>query len=61
MNHNKKLEKRINKDFQYAYEILDKIVKSTFYTPKMKMKIIQIKNNLLKKEKSIKVSKMYLL
>ena len=54
LNHNKKLEKRINYDFQYVYEVLNKIVQSNFYSIGMKQKILQLKDNLLKKENKIK-------
>ena len=58
LNHNKKLEKRINFDFQYVYEVLNKIIQSNFYSNRMKQKIIQLKENLLKKENKIKCKKI---
>ena len=54
LNHNKRLEKRINNDFEYVYEVLNKMIQSNSYSENMKKKVIQLKNNLLKKQNKIK-------
>ena len=54
LNHNKRLEKRINTDFQYVYEVLNKILQFNFYSGKIKQKISELKDNLMEKENKIK-------
>ena len=54
LNYNKRLEKRINNDFEYVYEVLNKIIQSNSYSESMKKKVIQLKNSLLKKQNKIK-------
>ena len=54
LNHNKRLEKRINNDFEYVYEVLNKMIQSNSYSESMKKKVIQLKNSLLKKQNKIK-------
>lgn len=50
LEHFKKLERKINKNFSYVYSIINRINNSSFYTKKQKRKIDSIINKLLKKE-----------
>jgi len=57
INYYKKLDMSINTNFSYVYFILDWISKSQYLSIKMKMKIYQIKEKLMKKEKILKFKK----
>ena len=54
LEHFKKLERKINKNFSYVYSIINRINNSSFYTKQQKRKIDSIINKLLKKELIIK-------
>ena len=58
VNKHKKLDKLKNVDFSYIYSVLARINKSEFYSPKMKKRISQIKDKLLKQENMIKLKIM---
>ena len=53
VNRHKKLDKLKNVDFSNIYYILSKINQSKFYSQKMKKKISQVKDKLLKRENII--------
>ena len=55
VNRHKKLDKLKNVDFSNIYYILSKINQSKFYSQKMKKRISQVKDKLLKIENTIKL------
>lgn len=55
VNRHKKLDKLKNVDFSNIYYILSKINQSKFYSQKMKKKISQVKDKLLKRENTTKL------
>ena len=55
VNRHKKLDKLKNVDFSNIYYILSKINQSKFYSQKMKKKISQVKDKLLKRENATKL------
>ena len=54
LDHFKKLNRKINKNFSYVYYIIKRINGSNFYTRKQKKRISEINDKLLKKEMNIK-------
>ena len=54
LDHFKKLNRKINKNFSYVYYIIKRINDSNFYTRKQKKRINKIYDKLVKKEMSIK-------
>ena len=55
VNRHKKLDKLKNVDFSNIYYILSKINQSKFYSQKMKKRISQVKDELLKRENTTKL------
>ena len=55
VNRHKKLDKLKNVDFSNIYYILSKINQSKFYSQKMKKRISQVKDKLLKRENTTKL------
>jgi teichuronic acid biosynthesis glycosyltransferase TuaG len=54
LDHYKKLNRKINKNFSYVYSIINRINESSFYLNNHRKKINKIKSKLLKKESIIK-------
>ena len=54
IDHVRKLDKIINKNFSYVYSILDKIINISSNKTNQKLEIIRIKNKLIEKEKNQK-------
>ena len=54
LDHYKKLNRKINKNFSYVYSIIKRINESSFYLNNHRKKINKIKSKLLKKESIIK-------
>ena len=54
LDHYKKLNRKINKNFSYVYSIINRINESSFYLNNHRKKINKIKSKLLKKELIIK-------
>ena len=54
LDHFKKLNRKINKNFSYVYYIIKRINDSNFYTRKQKKRINKIYDKLVKKEMTIK-------
>ena len=60
LDHFKKLNRKINKNFTYVYYIIKRINDSNFYSRKEKKRISKINDKLLKKEMIVKKKYFYL-